>query len=53
MYTVMQRLINKRFYATAAQAHDKLDVFFAVGRLSEDQYTELTVLAEQVYAQGQ
>jgi hypothetical protein len=49
MYSVMIRLINKRLYATAAEAQDKLDVFFAVGRLTDEQYTELALLAEEVY----
>ena len=50
MYSVMKKLINKRFYATAAEAQEKLDVFFAVNRINEDQYTELTALAAEIYA---
>lgn len=50
MYSVMTKLISRSFYATAAEAQDKLDVFFAVGRLSAEQYTELTALAAEVYA---
>ena len=29
---------------------DKIDVFFAVGRLTDEQYTELDLLIREVYA---
>jgi hypothetical protein len=49
MYSVMTNLINKRFYATAEAAQEKLDVFFTVGRLTAEQYAELTALVGEVY----
>ena len=49
MYSVMTKLISKRFYATGAEAQTKLDVFYAVGRLTDGQYTELTLLVEEMY----
>lgn len=51
MYNVMKKLINKKFYDTAEEAQDKLDVFFACNRLTDDQYSELTLLVEEVYEQ--
>lgn len=50
MYSAMKKLIEKRFYNTEAEAQNKLDVFFAVNRLSDGEYAELTVLTAEVYA---
>lgn len=49
MYNSMKILVNKQFYATADQAQLKLDIFFAVNRLTGDEYTELSALIAQVY----
>jgi hypothetical protein len=50
MYNAMKKLIGRRFYADAAVAQEKLDVFFAVGRLTAEQYAELAALVGEVYA---
>lgn len=50
MYNAMKKLISRRFYKTAEEAQEKLDVFFAVGRLTPEEYTELTALVEDVYS---
>ena len=44
MYKSMKILIGKKFYRTAEQAQNKLDVFFACNRLTDEEYTELTAL---------
>lgn len=49
MYKSMKTLIGKKFYKTAENAQKKLDVFYAVNRLTDDEYTELTALVETVY----
>ena len=49
MFNSMKKLIEKHFYKTAAEAQEKLDVFFAVGRLNISEYTELTALVQEVY----
>lgn len=49
MYNAMKKLINKKFYKTAEEAQMKLDVFYAVNRLTDDEYTELTALAATTY----
>lgn len=49
MYKSMKTLINKHFYKTGEAAQKKLDVFFAVDRLTGDEFTELTALVETVY----
>ena len=51
MVNSMKKLIEKRFYRSAEEAQAKLDVFFAVNRLTAEQYTELTALTASVYEQ--
>ena len=47
MYNTMKKLIGKRFYKTAEDAQSKIDVFFAVGRLSDAEYT--AALCAEIY----
>lgn len=49
MYNIMTKLINKRFYKTREEAQQKCDVFYAVGRITDEQYTELSSLIGEVY----
>lgn len=51
MYNIMTKLINKRFYKTKEEAQQKCDVFYAVGRITDDEYTELCALIESVYGE--
>ncbi len=51
MYATMKKLISRKFYKTAEAAQTKLDVFYAVNRLTDDQYAELTALVEEIYAE--
>lgn len=50
MYSIMKRLIERKFYKTMTEAQERIDVFFAVGRLNGDTYAELAALCEAVYA---
>lgn len=52
LYESMKILIGKKFYKTAEQAQNKLDVFFACNRLSDDEYTELTAMASDIYGEN-
>ena len=51
MYSAMKRLIDRKFYKTSDEAQNKLDVFYAVNRLSDEQYTELTRLVVKSYSE--
>lgn len=51
MYNSMKKLIEKKFYKAAEVAQEKIDVFFAVNRLDAEQYAELALLIEEVYAE--
>lgn len=53
MYKSMKILIGKKFYKTGEIAQKKLDVFYAVNRLSDDEYTELTALVVDIYGTGE
>lgn len=46
----MKTLIGKKYYATKEEVQQKLDLFFAMNRITEEEYVELTALAETVYA---
>ena len=48
---LMENLINKKFYKTKDEAVAKLDVYFAMNRISEEEYATLALLAEKTYAQ--
>lgn len=46
---LMKNLINKKFYESKEEAIAKLDVYFAMNRISEEEYAELTLMSESVY----
>jgi hypothetical protein len=48
---LMTNLIEKKFYETKDEAVAKLDVYFAMNRISEEEYATLTLLAEETYAE--
>ena len=51
MYKSMKTLIGKKFYKTAEIAQNKLDVFFAANRLTEEEYRELTSMVTDMYSE--
>ena len=51
MFNSMKKLISKKFYKTAEIAQNKIDVFYAVNRLTDEEYAELSVLIQEVYAE--
>lgn len=48
---LMTNLIEKKFYRTKDEAVAKLDVYFAMNRISEEEYAKLALLTEEVYAE--
>jgi len=52
MYKSMKILIGKKFYKTAEDAQNKLDVFFAANRLTDEEYIELTAMVSDMYAEA-
>lgn len=51
MFNAMKKLIQKRFYKTSEEAQNKIDVFYAVNRLTDEEYSELAALIVEVYGE--
>ena len=51
MYKSMKTLISKKFYKTAEIAQNKLDVFYAANRLTDEEYLDLTDLVVEMYTE--
>ncbi len=49
MYNLMKNLIVNKFYEAMEEAIKKLNVFFAVDDLSEEQFVELKQLTKEKY----
>ena len=49
MYKSMKTLITRKFYKTAEAAQKKLDVFYAVNRMTDEEYQDLTALVVEIY----
>ena len=49
MYTLMKNLISNKYYKTKEEAIRKLNVFFAVDDLTEEEFTELKQLVKEKY----
>lgn len=49
---LMTNLIEKKFYNTKDEAVAKLDVYFAMNRISEEEYATLALLAEEAYMEA-
>ena len=44
MYNILKRMIEQKNFETKEELQAKLDVFYAMNRIKEDEYTELTNL---------
>ncbi|CCL36031.1 TPA: hypothetical protein KNH77_000005 [Clostridioides difficile] len=42
MYNILKRMIEQKNYETKEELQTKLDVFYALNRIKENEYTELT-----------
>lgn len=49
MYNILTNLINKKFYADRETAISKVDVCFAMGKITQDQYSTLILLIDENY----
>lgn len=47
--TLLENLINKKFYDTKEEIQSKLDVFFAMNKISAEEYSTLTLKVEEMY----
>lgn len=44
MYNILKRMIEQKNFETKEELQNKLDVFYAMNRIKESEYTELTNL---------
>ena len=47
--TLLESLITKKYYENKAEIQNKLDVFYAMSKISDEEYTTLTLEVEDVY----
>lgn len=48
---LLENLINKKFYEKKEEIQSKLDVFYAMSKITDEEYTTLTLKVEEVYAE--
>ncbi len=49
--TLLEKLITKKFYANKENIENKLNVFYAMNKLSDEEYSNLTLKVNEVYAE--
>ena len=47
--TLLENLITKKFYENKEEIQNKLDVFYAMSKISDEEYTNLTLKVEDAY----
>lgn len=48
--TLLEKLITKKYYANKENIENKLNVFYAMSKISDEEYSNLTLKVEEVYA---
>lgn len=48
--TLLEKLIVKKYYASKEDIENKLNVFYAMSKISDEEYSNLTLKVEEVYA---
>ena len=46
---LLKKLITKKYYKEKADIENKLNVFYAMSKISDEEYSELTLLVEDTY----
>ena len=46
---LLENLINKKYYENKEEIENKLNVFYAMSKITDEEYSTLTLLAEEVY----
>lgn len=47
--TLLDNLITKKYYKDKADIQNKLDVFYAMSKITDEEYTTSTLKVEEVY----
>ena len=48
---LLKKLIVKKYYKEKSDIENKLNVFYAMNKISDEEYSELTLLAEVTYVE--
>lgn len=48
---LLKKLITKKYYKEKADIENKLNVFYAMNKISDEEYSELTLLVEDTYVE--
>ena len=48
--TLLEKLIVKKYYANKEDIENKLNVFYAMTKITDEEYSNLTLKVEEVYA---
>lgn len=48
--TLLEKLIVKKYYASKENIENKLNVFYAMSKITDEEYSNLTLKVEEVYA---
>ena len=48
--TLLEKLIVKKYYTNKEDIENKLNVFYAMSKISDEEYSNLTLKVEEVYA---
>lgn len=49
---LLLKLIEKKYYAEKEQIENKLNIFYAMNKISDEEYSSLVLKAEKVYAEA-
>mgnify|MGYP006872106856 FL=1 len=47
--TLLEKLITKKYYANKEDIENKLNVFYAMSKISDEEYSNLILKVEEVY----
>lgn len=48
---LLKKLITKKYYKEKTDIENKLNVFYAMSKISDEEYSELTLLVEDTYTE--
>jgi len=48
---LLKKLISKKYYKEKADIENKLNVFYAMSKISDEEYSELTLQVEDTYVE--
>lgn len=49
---LLLKLIEKKYYTEKEQIENKLNIFYAMNKISDEEYSSLVLKAEEVYAEA-